>query len=110
MSVGAVAFTTLCIGLSAHFAARSLPLAACFALGAVVSPPDAVAAKSVLQRLNLPRRLTTILEGESLVNDAAGLVLYRFTVAAAMTGAFSPLHAGRRGGTGTGLLSQYRGL
>jgi Na+/H+ antiporter len=66
-----------------------LPWAACFALGAIVSPPDAVAAKAVLQRIALPARVMVLLEGESLVNDATGLVLYRFAVAAALTGTFS---------------------
>lgn len=89
MSVGAVVFTTLVVGLVARLVVPALPWAACFTLGAMVSPPDAVAAKAVLTRLRLPRRLLVILEGESLVNDASGLVLYRFAVAAAMTGGFS---------------------
>jgi monovalent cation/hydrogen antiporter len=87
-AVGAVAFTTLAVGVVAHLVEPSLPWAACFALGAIVSPPDAVAAKAVLQGLSLPSRVTVLLEGESLVNDATGLVFYRFAVAAAMTGAF----------------------
>ncbi len=89
LAIGAVAFTTFCVGFAVHAVAPALPLAACFTLGAIVSPPDAVAAKAVLERIRLPRRLSTILEGESLVNDASGLVLYRFAVAAAMTGTFS---------------------
>ncbi|WP_071000375.1 Na+/H+ antiporter [Methylobacterium sp. C1] len=89
LSFGAVAFTTLVVGLCARAAMPSLPWAACFALGAIVSPPDAVAAKAVLARVALPRRLVTVLEGESLVNDASGLMLYRFAVAAALTGSFS---------------------
>lgn len=89
LAVGAVAFTTLAVGLAAHWVMPSLSWAACFTLGAVVSPPDAVAAKAVLQRVALPRRLMVLLEGESLLNDAAGLVLYRFAVAAALTGTFS---------------------
>jgi Na+/H+ antiporter len=88
LAVGAVAFTTLAVGLVAHLVGPSLPWAACFALGAIVSPPDAVAAKAVLQGLPLPRRIIVLLEGESLVNDASGLVLYRFAVAAALTGTF----------------------
>jgi monovalent cation/hydrogen antiporter len=88
LAVGAVAFTTLVVGVVAHLVEPSLPWAACFALGAIVSPPDAVAAKAVLEGLSLPPRMTVLLEGESLVNDATGLVLYRFAVAAAMTGAF----------------------
>lgn len=89
LAIGAVAFTTIVVGLVAHWIVPELPWAACFALGAVVSPPDAVAAKAVLERVTLPRRLMVLLEGESLLNDAAGLVLFRFAVAAAMTGAFS---------------------
>jgi len=89
LSVGAVAFTTFVVGVVAHLTAPFVPWAACFALGAIVSPPDAVAAKAVLQRLPLPHRMTVLLEAESLVNDASGLVLYRFAVVAALTGAFS---------------------
>jgi NhaP-type Na+/H+ or K+/H+ antiporter len=89
LAVGAVLFTTLAVGWVAHAVMPGLPWAACFALGAIVSPPDAVAAKAVLHGLPLPRRMVTLLEGESLVNDATGLVLYRFAVAAALTGAFS---------------------
>jgi CPA1 family monovalent cation:H+ antiporter len=109
LSVGAVAFTTLAVGVVTHLVAPDLPWAACFALGAIVSPPDAVAAKAVLQRLSLPRRLTMLLEAESLVNDASGLVLYRFAVVAALTGAFSAGEAAKNfailgfGGVGVGL-------
>lgn len=88
-AIGAVAFTTWAVGLVAHWVSPTLPWAVCFALGAVVSPPDAVAARAVLERLALPRRIMVLLEGESLLNDAAGLVLFRFAVAAALTGAFS---------------------
>lgn len=113
LSIGAVVFTTAVVGIVAHAVAPVLPWAACFALGAIVSPPDAVAAKAVLQRLALPRRLMTIIEGESLVNDASGLILYRFAVAAALTGAFDPVRAGASfvwlavGGIGLGLLCGY---
>lgn len=93
LSLGAVLFTTLVVGVVAHAVAPALPWAACFALGAIVSPPDAVSAKAVLARVALPRRMTTVLEGESLVNDASGLVLYRFAVAAALTGSFSAWQA-----------------
>ncbi|QYY31994.1 MULTISPECIES: Na+/H+ antiporter [Cupriavidus] len=93
LAIGAVLFTTLVVGVAVHMVVPGLPWAACFALGAIVSPPDAVAAKAVLERVALPRRLMTLLEGESLLNDATGLVLYRFAVAAALTGAFSLEHA-----------------
>lgn len=93
LAVGAVAFTTLVVGFVAHLMVPSLPWAACFALGAIVSPPDAVAAKAVLQGLPLPPRINTLLEGESLVNDAAGLVLFRFAVVAGLTGGFNAWEA-----------------
>ena len=93
LAIGAVTFTTAAVGLAAKLVMPELPWAACFALGAIVSPPDAVAAKAVLARVALPRRLVTVLEGESLVNDATGLVLFRFAVVATLTGNFSPGHA-----------------
>ena len=110
LAVGAVAFTTLIVGVVAHLVMPSLPWAACFALGAIVSPPDAVAAKAVLQGLRLPRRVTVLLEGESLVNDASGLVLFRLAVAASLTGTFSASSAAvsfvalALGGVAAGLL------
>ena len=88
LAVGAVLVTTLAVGLVTHWLVPSLPWAACFALGAIVSPPDAVSARAVLQRVSLPRRLTALLEGESLLNDATGLVLFRFAVAATLSGLF----------------------
>jgi CPA1 family monovalent cation:H+ antiporter len=111
LAVGAVAFTTLVVGWTVKLLEPSLPWAACFTLGAIVSPPDAVAAAAVLERLRLPRRLQTVLEGESLVNDAAGLVLYRFAAAAALGGVFDAWHAAASfalvaaGGIGIGYLS-----
>jgi len=89
LSVGAVVFTTLVVAAATHALLPSLPWAACAALGAIVSPPDAVSARAVLQRVRLPQRLSILLEGESLLNDATGLVLFRFAIAAAVTGAFS---------------------
>jgi monovalent cation/hydrogen antiporter len=88
LAIGAVLFTTLVVGVVAHWLIPAIPWAACFALGAIVSPPDAVAARAVLQRVTLPRRLQALLEGESLLNDATGLVLFRFAVAATLGGAF----------------------
>ncbi|MEJ1976789.1 MAG: Na+/H+ antiporter [Acetobacteraceae bacterium] len=93
LAVGAVAFTTLVVGVVAHLVEPALPWAACFALGAIVSPPDAVAAKAVLEHVRLPPRVTVLLEGESLVNDATGLVLFRFAVVAGLTGAFDAWQA-----------------
>lgn len=88
LALGAVVFTTLVVGLVVHWLLPDLPMAACFALGAIVSPPDAVSARAILQRVELPRRLTALLEGESLLNDATGLVLFRFAVAATLSGLF----------------------
>lgn len=93
LAIGAVLFTTLVIAIVVHTLLPSLPWAACTALGAIVSPPDAVAARAVLQRVRLPERLSILLEGESLLNDATGLVLFRFAVIAAATGTFSVIDA-----------------
>ena len=93
LAVGAVVFTAASVGIAVHLALPGLPWAACFALGAVVSPPDAVAASAILGRVRLPRRIVALLEGESLLNDATAIVLFRFAVAAALTGRFSPVHA-----------------
>jgi len=89
LAVGLVVATTVAVAATLKWLVPEVPWAAAFALGAIVSPPDAVAATAVLSRLNMPRRIVTILEGESLVNDASGLVLYRLAVAAVLTGAFS---------------------
>ena len=88
LAVGAVAFTTLVVGWVMKLLEPSLPWAACFTLGAIISPPDAVAAGAVLEHLRIPRRLLSVLEGESLVNDASGLVLYRFGIAVTLGGTF----------------------
>jgi CPA1 family monovalent cation:H+ antiporter len=95
LAVGLVLFTTLAIAFLAHHF-MGLPLAAGFVLGAIVSPPDAIAATAIAQRLRVPRRIVTILEGESLLNDATALVTYRFGIVAVTTGAFSLAHAGVR--------------
>lgn len=93
LAVGLVVTTTVVIALVARHLFPDLPWAAAVALGAILSPPDAVAATAVIGRLPVPRRVVVILEGESLVNDASALVLYRTAVAAAVTGAFSPTEA-----------------
>lgn len=93
LAVGAVVFTAVVVAVAAHLLFPALPWAACAVLGAVVSPPDAIAARAVLQRVTLPRRLQILLEGESLLNDASGLVLFRFAVAAGITGAFNAVEA-----------------
>lgn len=89
LAVGLVIATTLAVGAALKLVAPEIPWAAAFVLGAIVSPPDVVAVTAILTRLNVPRRVVTILEGESLVNDASGLVLYKFAVAAVLTGTFS---------------------
>lgn len=117
LAVGLVAVTTAAVGVATHLLLPELPWAVCFALGAIVSPPDAVAAASVLERMRLPKRLVVIVEGESLVNDASGLILYNFAIAAALTGSFSAAEAAGRFvivatigiglGVGTGLAASW---
>src|SRR6266487_3345630 len=93
LSLGLVLVTTIVIAVVAHtMAGLSWPVA--FVLGAVVSPTDAVAASATAKVLGLPRRIVTIIEGESMVNDATGLVVYRFAVMAVVTGSFSLWQAG----------------
>ncbi len=88
LAVGLVLVTAIVVAMLAHHAfGLSWPLA--FALGAIVAPPDAVAAEAIFERFSIPRRIMAILTGESLVNDATALVLYRFAVAAAVAGTFS---------------------
>jgi monovalent cation/hydrogen antiporter len=88
LAIGCVVFTTVATAAAAHFM-LGLPWAAGFVLGAIVSPPDAVAPLSIARRLQIPRRILVILEGEGLANDATALVLYRFAVVAVSAGAFS---------------------
>jgi len=89
LAIGLVLATTLVVGAALKALIPEIPWAAALVFGAIVSPPDAVAATSILSRLNMPRRIVTVLEGESLVNDASGLVLYKLAVAAALSGTFS---------------------
>jgi Na+/H+ antiporter len=90
LAVGAVVVTSVAVALVARLVMPDMPLAACIVLGAVVAPPDAVAAMAVLKHAPMPHRLATILRGESLLNDAASLLIYRLAVAAAMAGSFHP--------------------
>jgi monovalent cation/hydrogen antiporter len=92
LAIGLVLFTTVSVAYLAHYF-MDLPLAAGFVLGAIISPPDAIAATAIADRLQVPRRIVTILEGESLVNDATALVAYRFAVVAVVSGSFSLGHA-----------------
>ena len=91
LAVGCVLFTAVCIAAVASWLIPGLPWPAALALGAIVAPPDAVAVAAVLRRLHLPRRIVTVLEGESLINDATALVLYRFAVAAIAAGTVAPV-------------------
>ena len=94
LAVALVAVTAFVVGAVLQSLVPGLPLIAAVAIGAAVAPPDPVAATAIAQKLHLPRRLRTILEGEGLSNDATARVLYEGAVAAAMTGAFSPVKAG----------------
>lgn len=93
LAVGLVVFTTAVVAVVAHYVV-GLPWACAFVLGAIVSPPDAVAAVAVTRRLGVPQTIVTLLEGESLVNDATALVVLRMAVAAVSVGAFSAADAG----------------
>ncbi|NRR30770.1 Na+/H+ antiporter [Oxalobacteraceae bacterium] len=94
LALGLVVFTVLGVGYLIHWMIPAMPLAVAFALAAIVSPTDPVAVSAIASRAPIPKRLMHILEGESLLNDASGLVCFRFAVAAAMTGSFSPATAG----------------
>ncbi|MEU1909088.1 Na+/H+ antiporter [Streptomyces hygroscopicus] len=84
LSVGYVLFATVAVGAVAHLLIPGLPLTAALVLGAVVAPPDAVAATAIARRIGLPSRLTTVLQGESLFNDATAITGYRVALAAAV--------------------------
>jgi len=89
LALGLVVFTVLGVGLFINWMIPSMPLAVAFALAAIVSPTDPIAVSAIAKRAPIPKRLMHILEGESLLNDASGLVCMRFAVAAALTGTFS---------------------
>jgi CPA1 family monovalent cation:H+ antiporter len=89
LAVGLTLFTTVAVAAAAHWTIPNFSWPVAFVLGAIISPPDAIAATAVAQRLRVPKRIITILEGESLVNDAIALVAYRFAVQAAGSGGFS---------------------
>jgi monovalent cation/hydrogen antiporter len=96
LAVGLVIATAAAVAVVAHELIDGLPWAAAFALGAIVAPTDPVAATQVARRLGVPRRTINVLEGESLINDASALVLYKIAVGAIGTGAFSLAEAGLR--------------
>ena len=89
LALGLVLLTVLGMGFVIHWMIPAMPLAVAFALAAVVSPTDPIAVSAIAARVPIPRRMMHILEGESLLNDASGLVCLRFAVAAALTGSFS---------------------
>jgi Na+/H+ antiporter len=89
LALGLVIFTVVGAGFLIHWLIPAMPLPVAFALAAIISPTDPIAVSSIAANSPIPKRLMHILEGESLLNDASGLVCFRFAVAAAMTGAFS---------------------
>jgi monovalent cation/hydrogen antiporter len=93
LAVVLVFVTTLAVAGVSHAMISGLSWPVCFVLGALVAPTDAVAASAIASRLGLPRRISTLIEGESLINDATALVAYRFAVVAVLTGTFSLGHA-----------------
>src|SRR5436305_12696864 len=109
-SIGLVLFTMVAVAVVAHALIHDLPWAGAFALGAVVSPTDPLAAAVIMRRLGMPRRLVNAVEAEGLFNDATALVAYRVAVAAVVGGSFSLADAGLRfvagaaGGVAIGLV------
>ena len=110
LALGLVVFTVVGAGYLIHWLIPAMPMTMAFALAAIVSPTDPVAVSSITSRVPIPKRLMHILEGESLLNDATGLVCFRFAVAAAVTGGFSLMSASLTflwvalAGLGTGVL------
>ena len=110
LALGLVLFTVLGLGYLIHWMLPGMPLTVAFALAAVVSPTDAVAVSAITRNLGMPEKIMYILEGESLLNDASGLVALKFAVAATLTGLFSWTEVAREftwmavGGIGIGAL------
>ncbi|MCK2217362.1 Na+/H+ antiporter [Actinomadura sp. ATCC 31491] len=94
LSIGLVLFTAVVVGFVVHLMLPALPMPLAFALGAIIAPPDAVAAVAVGRRLGLPRQALTILIGESLFNDATALTLYRVAIGALTGGTIDLMHSG----------------
>lgn len=113
LAFGLVLLTVLIVGYLVHFLTPSIPLAAAFALAAALAPIDAVAVGALGKRIKIPHIIMGLLEGESLINDASGLVSFQFAIAAMVTGAFSLMWAGIEiviisvGGVIVGLLFTY---
>ncbi|MBC1476115.1 Na+/H+ antiporter [Listeria welshimeri] len=93
LALGLVFATVVVIGYFVHWMIPTIPLAAAFALAAALAPTDAVAVSSLSGRINLPKRIMNLLEGEALINDASGLVAFQFAIAAMVTGVFSLVDA-----------------
>lgn len=113
LAITLVFFTTITVAVTAHYFIPGFTWPLAFVLGAIVSPPDAVAASGIIKGLGLNRKVVTILEGESLVNDASALIAYRYAVVAVTTGTFVAWEAGLQfllvagGGIGIGMLTGY---
>src|SRR5918912_1400577 len=113
LAIGLVVATTVTVAVVAHAAVAGMPWSAAFVLGAVVAPTDPIAATAIMRRLGVPRRLVSIIESESLVNDGTALVLFRVAVVAAVTGKFSIWDVSWRfvwavaGGVGIGLVAGF---
>ncbi|KJY19755.1 MULTISPECIES: Na+/H+ antiporter [Streptomyces] len=105
LSVGYVLFATVAVGYAAYLVVPGLSLPVALVLGAVIAPPDAVAATAIARKLRLPNRLTTILQGESLVNDATAITAYKVALAAAVG-----VSAGWAGGIAEFLLASVGGI
>ncbi|TDU76050.1 Na+/H+ antiporter [Streptomyces sp. KS 21] len=105
LSVGYVLFATLAVGYAAYLVVPGLSLPVALVLGAVIAPPDAVAATAIARKLGLPNRITTILQGESLVNDATAITAYKVALAAAIG-----VSAGWAGGIAEFLLASVGGV
>jgi Na+/H+ antiporter len=88
LAIGLVAFTTVMVAAIAHGVIADITWPAAFTLGAIIAPTDAIAAEAISEEIPFPRRIVTVISGESLVNDASALIIYRFAIAAAVSGTF----------------------
>ena len=113
LAISLVFFTTVIVAVAAHYLIPGFSWPISFVLGAIVSPPDAVAATSIIKGLGLNKKIITIIEGESLVNDASALIAYRYALAATLSGSFILWKAGLQfilvsaGGVAVGLIIGY---
>lgn len=113
LALGLVIFTTIVVACLFKWFFPELPWALAFVFGAIISPPDATTSKAVLKRFSLPTRLASVLEGESLVNDATAIVLYKVSLVALASGGFSLIEIGDNlaknviGGVGIGFILGY---